>query len=402
MNPGSSDSKSTLASASDKKPKDESWFPPFRSHSRLSVDELPLPSYEILWGRDCDKTSNKFDKNYKDGPKKIVLCHAWNSHRNQWIKTAHHLRDAYGHDVLIFDLYGHGKTEPLPNYDDHHYKIHVDGIEKLMKHTKFLGGPFEKLVLAGCSTGGGMAVHLAFRHPSRVERLVLCASAGAPEPFHRPSQVLCSILAAMFFVMMPIFYVLNITFKKCGSQLFSKYFGRLFLAQKAPRYEIKRSHIADLRSAGVKFSFVWGLQDVFHTWQEHFWYCQDEGTIFRKVKDQEFTQEDKDNFQFYPHLGHVNLRISKRGPYLRSDIWHGGAPPPAEVEDDAEYDHDSYGTSVLKNAREEHSMATLNKLYMFGGAFILFGMVWVLLLAHLYQKFKEYIKAFEMKNLPLW
>jgi pimeloyl-ACP methyl ester carboxylesterase len=52
------------------------------------------------------------------------------------------------------------------------------------------------VVLAGLSFGGGVAQHYALRYPEHVERLLLVASVGSPEPWWRPMPVVTRAFVA--------------------------------------------------------------------------------------------------------------------------------------------------------------------------------------------------------------
>ena len=53
-----------------------------------------------------------------------------------WLTTAHRLRDTYGHDVLLMDFYGHGRSPYLANY--RHMNIHTSTrqLRLLLEHVR--------------------------------------------------------------------------------------------------------------------------------------------------------------------------------------------------------------------------------------------------------------------------
>lgn len=55
---------------------------------------------------------------------------------------------------------------------------------RVLAHAQ-VGWQHDSVVLAGLSFGGGVAQHYALRFPSHVERLLLVASVGSPEPSWR-------------------------------------------------------------------------------------------------------------------------------------------------------------------------------------------------------------------------
>ncbi|MBM2620972.1 alpha/beta hydrolase [Actinoplanes sp. LDG1-06] len=79
-------------------------------------------------------------------------------------------RFAAGHQVILVDLQGHGRTADIDRPLD--IKFMADDVAALIDH---LG--LEKPDVVGYSLGGGVALLLAIRHPQKVGRLVT-ASAG--------------------------------------------------------------------------------------------------------------------------------------------------------------------------------------------------------------------------------
>ena len=74
------------------------------------------------------------------------------------------------HQVILVDLQGHGRTADIDRPMD--MRLMADDIAALIDH---LG--LERPDVAGFSLGGGVAFHLASRHPGKVRRMVM-ASAG--------------------------------------------------------------------------------------------------------------------------------------------------------------------------------------------------------------------------------
>ncbi|WP_229072723.1 alpha/beta fold hydrolase [Actinoplanes sp. DH11] len=92
-----------------------------------------------------------------------------------------------GHQVILVDLQGHGRTADVDRPID--IATMGDDVAALIEH---LG--LERPDVVGYSLGGGVAMHVAFRHPERVGRLV-AASAGIrrdatyPEILEQQGQV---------------------------------------------------------------------------------------------------------------------------------------------------------------------------------------------------------------------
>ncbi len=72
---------------------------------------------------------------------------------------------AAGHLVIAPDLQGHGRTADVDRPID--VRVMADDIAALIDHLSL-----EKPDVVGYSLGGGVAMHLAFRHPEKLRRLV--------------------------------------------------------------------------------------------------------------------------------------------------------------------------------------------------------------------------------------
>jgi pimeloyl-ACP methyl ester carboxylesterase len=94
---------------------------------------------------------------------------------------------AENHQVIAVDLQGHGRTADVDRPIDP--ALMADDIAALIDH---LG--LEKPDVVGYSLGGGVAYHLAFRHPEKVNRVVSASanirrSAIYPEMLEQQLQV---------------------------------------------------------------------------------------------------------------------------------------------------------------------------------------------------------------------
>src|SRR5438876_11730097 len=76
---------------------------------------------------------------------------------------------AAGHQVIAPDLQGHGRTADIDRPLD--VRLMADDVAALIDH---LG--LAKPDVVGYSLGGGVALHLAVRHPDKVERLVIVSA----------------------------------------------------------------------------------------------------------------------------------------------------------------------------------------------------------------------------------
>lgn len=125
----------------------------------------------------------------RDGSLPVVLLHGWT-----WNADLN-FAGVYGplaehHHVIAPDVLGHGRSaRPEGNW-----KIEdaSDGVIALLDH---LG--IERVVLAGFSMGGVIAVHLANRHPDRVAGIVVQASAACYTTTLR-NRILWRLLATLW------------------------------------------------------------------------------------------------------------------------------------------------------------------------------------------------------------
>lgn len=115
--------------------------------------------------------------NYKiagQGPA-ILILHGWGGSSDSWVEVQRILAGK-GYKVIAPDFSGFGKSITPP--EPWGVKEYV-GI--ILKFTEELG--LDKFVLLGHSFGGRIAIRLTHEHPEKVEKLILCNSAGIkPKP----------------------------------------------------------------------------------------------------------------------------------------------------------------------------------------------------------------------------
>jgi pimeloyl-ACP methyl ester carboxylesterase len=137
---------------------------------------------ESMYLRDClsgvqnrEATVEGYRMHYEtegpaDGPT-VVLVHGLGGRAEDWRDLAPILASA-GFRVYLPDLVGYGRSEKPPGFS---YSIHDEG-DIVLGFLDAVG--LKQVDLGGWSMGGGIAQHVAFRHPERVRRLMLFDSAG--------------------------------------------------------------------------------------------------------------------------------------------------------------------------------------------------------------------------------
>jgi pimeloyl-ACP methyl ester carboxylesterase len=95
----------------------------------------------------------------------LVMIHAGVADSRQWGNEFEHF--AGRHKVVRYDLRGYGKSEPVEGEFSHMADL-VGLLVQLELHGR--------LLLMGCSMGGGLALDFALAHPSRAGALIMVGS----------------------------------------------------------------------------------------------------------------------------------------------------------------------------------------------------------------------------------
>lgn len=159
---------------------------PDRSVDSLRARWAPAPSQFIL----IDGVQvHVRDEGPRDDPAPIVLLHGTGSSLHTWDGWASRLSPT--RRVVRFDRPGFGLTGPDPakRYD---MASSADFTLRLLDR---LG--VDRFVIAGNSSGGNVAWHVALAAPQRVDRLVLVAAAGYPR--HAPLPTGLRLAKSPFF-----------------------------------------------------------------------------------------------------------------------------------------------------------------------------------------------------------
>ena len=112
----------------------------------------------------------------------VILLHGYFYDSLQWSKNL----EALARDFKIYtlDLWGFGYSTRNPM--DYSYQLYAS---QLLKFMDTLG--IEKASLVGQSMGGGTAILFCTQHPERVNKLVLVASGGLPNPPSLVMRIAC-------------------------------------------------------------------------------------------------------------------------------------------------------------------------------------------------------------------
>lgn len=118
----------------------------------------------------------------------ILIMHGWGRKGNEWIELAKALADGSGKSVYVLDLPGFGGSSlPL-----------VESMQEYAELTAQFCAYMEikKVVVVGHSLGGRVAILLASRYPTMVEKVILVNPAGVkPRSIKR---VLLRVIAKLF------------------------------------------------------------------------------------------------------------------------------------------------------------------------------------------------------------
>jgi pimeloyl-ACP methyl ester carboxylesterase len=100
----------------------------------------------------------------------VLLAHGWGASYGTVLQLAEPLVEA-GHDVLLFDVRGHGRNEPLPYVTVRHFR---DDVMAVVRYARQRFG-VRPLALVGHSFGGAAGV-LAAAEGADIDALVLIAA----------------------------------------------------------------------------------------------------------------------------------------------------------------------------------------------------------------------------------
>jgi pimeloyl-ACP methyl ester carboxylesterase len=285
-----------------------------RASDEVAVDVSDAPStsggdgdlgfWQLLSGREIARPTHPAKGGVRS---RVVLLHGWLMSHACWLNTATQLRDRYGHDVLLLDFPGHGRSPLLPEFTDHHPLAFADRLRAVLRRVGWaparrLDGaapsidPIDPekrfsskatidvqnhsvertppLVLCGLSLGGVVSCLYADTYPGEVSRVVLVASPGLDEKWYAPPNVSRPLRVSALHLARAV----RARGGRLGRWLVSRgcapvhaALSHLHLVRDTPTFGVPRDMPARLRRAGVPTALVWGALDQFHTAQIRRW-----------------------------------------------------------------------------------------------------------------------------------
>ena len=220
---------------------------------------------------------------------RVVLLHGWLMSHQCWLGTAAQLRDRYGHDVLLFDFLGHGRSPPMRHYKDYTPEAYVAQLRRVLQHVGWASRgeehrddenenehtTNEELVLCGLSLGGVVSLRYSDLYPEEVGRIILVASPGLDERWYMPPSITYPIRRAM----LGVADAADAGWLGGGAgRWMVRRFGPLktflshvHLVRDTPTFGVPQDMPTRLKSRGKPLVLVWGLLDQFHTPQLRRW-----------------------------------------------------------------------------------------------------------------------------------
>jgi pimeloyl-ACP methyl ester carboxylesterase len=113
----------------------------------------------------------------------LVCLHTAGADNKQWRHVLNDSEITQHFRVLAFDLPRHGKSLPPVGWQDEEYRLTTDAYaETILAFCDALA--LDRPVVAGCSIGGKIVLHLALRHPERFRALIGIESADYQAPWY--------------------------------------------------------------------------------------------------------------------------------------------------------------------------------------------------------------------------
>ena len=235
---------------------------------------------------------------------RVVMMHGWLMSHNCWLTTATQLRDRYGHDVLLFDFHGHGRSGFLPHYKDNTPGAFVAQLRRVLQHVGWApsndgggggtsgggigdinnsssddsnsnGGGDDGLVLCGLSLGGVVSLRYCDTYPSEVARIILVSSPGLDERWWIPSTLTYPLRQAVLLAAdaADAGWVGGDAGRWMVRRLapLKTFLSHINLVRDTPTFGVPPDMPLRLKKSGKPLVLVWGLLDQFHTPQLRRW-----------------------------------------------------------------------------------------------------------------------------------
>jgi pimeloyl-ACP methyl ester carboxylesterase len=113
-----------------------------------------------------------------------LLClHTAGADTRQYRGMMNDARITKNYRVICFDMPWHGKTSPPVGWQEREYRLTAgDYMRMILDVSEAL--ELDRPVAMGCSIGGRVVLHLAYKHPDRFRALIGLESAAYAEPYY--------------------------------------------------------------------------------------------------------------------------------------------------------------------------------------------------------------------------
>lgn len=230
---------------------------------------------------------------------RVVLLHGWLQTHDCWLSIATELRDRYGHDVLLIDFFGHGRT-PVPSADV--MSLEGWGAQLSTRLAAIGWDTGAPLSIAGCSLGAAVAGRFAASNPGRVARLTMVTPPGLPEAWYMPCYPVRAFAKALCAIASDELRAIDL----------------LRVIRTTPEYGIPLDDIFDLVTRGaLRLTVYVAGRDVIHTPHVPYW---------RAATARCARPDDADAMRFTllqgrTHWG-VCAHLHDLGLHLDESLWH--------------------------------------------------------------------------------
>lgn len=109
-----------------------------------------------------------------NGARPLLFLHGLGGDTTQTLSV---MKETPGIRRIFVDFRGHGNTIHFGQPEDFSFSQFSDDIISLMNYLKI-----NRFIIGGISTGAGVALHTALKHPERIEKLILSRPAWIDKP----------------------------------------------------------------------------------------------------------------------------------------------------------------------------------------------------------------------------